>query len=254
MDYITTSAKREIAFGTELQRGASGQAVKRVQEWLNLRGHGTAIDGKFGPATEAALKQFESAQRRNPPIGIVDAQLFAALTEPLRDALRQPALTAGLRFSNAVWLIAMQHLKLHPREIGGENRGPWVRLYMQGNEGVAWPWCAGFVTFVMQQAAALCNCTTPIKGSFSCDLLATQAIAAGRLQHSPPPDDEAGGCWLFLVRKSAGDWSHTGFAFDFHDGAFASIEGNTNDQGGREGYEVCARHRGSNGMDFVRLD
>jgi len=30
---------------------------------------------------------------------------------------------------------AEQYLEQHPREVGGQNKGPWVRLYMEGNEG-----------------------------------------------------------------------------------------------------------------------
>ena len=47
---------------------------------------------------------------------------------------------------------ARQHLVQHPQEVGGENRGPWVRLYTQGREGEDSPWCAGFATFILEQA------------------------------------------------------------------------------------------------------
>ena len=42
--------------------------------------------------------------------------------------------------------------QINPREIGGQNMGPWVRLYMDGREGAEFPWCAGFVCFVLAQA------------------------------------------------------------------------------------------------------
>ncbi|MGH8565940.1 MAG: hypothetical protein ACREXW_18380 [Gammaproteobacteria bacterium] len=32
-----------------------------------------------------------------------------------------------------------------------------------------------------------------------------------------------------------------------------TIEGNTNDDGSREGYEVCARTRDYNEMDFIKI-
>jgi hypothetical protein len=33
----------------------------------------------------------------------------------------------------------------------------------------------------------------------------------------------------------------------------STIEGNTNDEGSREGHEVCARTRGYDGEDFVLI-
>jgi hypothetical protein len=35
--------------------------------------------------------------------------------------------------------------------------------------------------------------------------------------------------------------------------AFHTIEGNTNDAGDRDGYEACARVRGYDRKDFVRI-
>jgi hypothetical protein len=85
-------------------------------------------------------------------------------------------------------------------------------------------------------------------------MTATNASVAGRFGDTP----EAGG--LFLVRgERAGDWTHMGFVEGVHldaDGmpeAIATIEGNANDAGGREGIEVCARTRGLGKLDFVRL-
>jgi hypothetical protein len=58
---------------------------------------------------------------------------------------------------------------------------------------------------------------------------------------------------VFLVRRTSTDWTHTGLVTQFHDDFFDTIEGNTNDDGNREGYEVCARSRGYKGKDFIRL-
>ena len=43
------------------------------------------------------------------------------------------------------------------------------------------------------------------------------------------------------------------FPGEIADGTFATIEGNTNDEGSREGYEVCRRVRGRGSKDFIRL-
>ncbi len=58
---------------------------------------------------------------------------------------------------------------------------------------------------------------------------------------------------VFLNRRVSSDWTHTGFVVEARGETFATIEGNTNDEGSREGYEVCARTRGYAKKDFVRL-
>ena len=56
---------------------------------------------------------------------------------------------------------------------------------------------------------------------------------------------------LFLSRQSIKDWVHTGLVVTTRGDSFDSIEGNTNDAGDREGYEVCRRVRGYKNKDFV---
>ena len=59
-----------------------------------------------------------------------------------------------------------------PSDVGGENRGPWVRLYMDGRDGKEWLWCAGFVCFILRQACAALDQPLPFPGTVSCDVLA----------------------------------------------------------------------------------
>lgn len=42
-----------------IQHGASGDAVKLLQELLTFNGFPVAVDGAFGPATETAVKAFQ---------------------------------------------------------------------------------------------------------------------------------------------------------------------------------------------------
>lgn len=55
----------------------------------------------------------------------------------------------------------------------------------------------------------------------------------------------------FLVRRAASDWTHLGIVVSSGPDAFDSIEGNTNDDGSREGFEACARTRGYADKDFI---
>lgn len=249
--------RRELDLSKTLRRSASGRAVRLVQEWLNLRGQRVAIDGDYGPATAAAVRAFQRGARLKAD-GVVGPKTYAALLAPLYQVLAP--LPAGRRsFAELTLAYARRHLAQHPLEIGGQNRGPWVRLYMQGEEGNEWAWCAGFVSFVMQQAAESLGVPMPIAGSVSCDTLAAQArdaerfVAESELKRGTVKTADLPVASVFLVRRTSSDWTHAGLVSAYASETFATIEGNTNDQGSREGYEVCARTRGYAGKDFIRL-
>jgi hypothetical protein len=240
----------EVEIERPLARGARGMAARRLQEWLNLHRFGIATDGDFGPITERALRHFQESAGL-PATGAVDGETHGRLVAPMIEVLgRRPAVAQDL--GTVAVDYARQHLARHPLEVGGQNRGPWVRLYMQGYEGTPWAWCAGFVCFLLRQAAQTLGVAMPVGGSFSCDSLAAQARAAGRfLPESEARDGRLAAGSLFLVRRTATDWTHTGLVTAADEESFDTIEGNTNDDGEREGYEVCARTRGYLSKDFV---
>jgi peptidoglycan hydrolase-like protein with peptidoglycan-binding domain len=72
-----------------LKRGDKQGQVKLIQEWLSLHGHHVAIDGDFGPATEAAVKEFQ-AKSGVGMTGVVDAGTFGRLVAPMTAALAAP--------------------------------------------------------------------------------------------------------------------------------------------------------------------
>lgn len=250
-------SERSIAL--PVSRGARGMKVKRVQEWLTFHQQATSIDESFGPATERCVRSFQSSVNLQ-QTGIVDAATWDELVRPLREALALPAPAAGEGLPEMMRRIARQHLAQHPVELGGENLGIWVRVYMGGAEGYDCKWCAGFVTFVMKQACMALGCALPIAGSSSCDSLAYQAdakkllINGSKLEADPGLWSSLGACQIFLVRRTDTDWTHAGFSFDGSGEIFTSIEGNSNDDGIGSGYEVCSRTRGAVGeKDFIRF-
>lgn len=249
--------RRELEFSRTLRRGDRKSAVYNIQEWLCLHGMRVVVDGDFGSATQAAVREFQRKNRLKVD-GVVGRKTHSALVAPLRTVLTP--LSAGRRsFADLTLAYAKRHLAQHPLEIGGQNCGPWVRLYMEGHEGSEWPWCAGFVTFVMKQAAQTLGERMPIPGSVSCDSLAAQArdaelfVRETDLRNGSITTGELPTASIFLVRRTSSDWTHAGLVTAFDRGAFRTIEGNTNDEGSREGYEVCARTRGYADKDFIRL-
>ncbi len=244
--------RQEIELQWQLMVGASGLPVRRVQEWLNLRGYGLAMDGIYGPVTTEVVARFQEDSFLE-ATGRVDEETFAWLVQPMREVLRQ-RLTACESVNAAVLEYARAHLGQHPLEVGGQNRGPWVRLYMKGKEGKDWPWCAGFVTFILQQATESLNVDMPIPGSFSCDKLVAQARDADLfLSEADARNREIPPGSLFLVRAADDDWKHVGIVEKANELDFQTIEGNTNDAGESEGYEVCARSRGYKSKDFILM-
>lgn len=248
----------ETRFPGALGSGASGDSVRRLQEWLTFHGFGTPIDGAFGTATERSLAEFQKKSAIATSAQLNPAT-WEALTRPMLRAIAAPNVTASTTMPELTLDTARRHLAEKPVEIGGDNRGPWVRLYMNGHEGTDWKWCAGFVSFVVQQAASALSLPPPIAGSFSCDRLASRAETSGRLIRGEELASGAVGwpvlspCAIFLVRRTADDWTHTGFAFEGSNDTFSSIEGNTNDGGSANGFALLRRTRGLQSKDFIRL-
>jgi peptidoglycan hydrolase-like protein with peptidoglycan-binding domain len=231
--------------------GSAGQKVRLIQGWLSLHGFKLVVDGGYGDATARQVRAFQKAQGL-PVTGIVDGETYARLVQPMIAALSPIAPDGTL--GSLVVAYARQHLTQHPQEVGGENRGPWVRLYTQGREGADFPWCAGFVTFVLEQACLAAGVAMPLPKTLACDEI--QACADARFLSQPKPSQRrriTPGS-VFLRPNPPGRkprYAHTGIVVKADVDTFKSIEGNTNDEGSAEGFEVCARVHGYRGLDFV---
>ena len=71
----------------------------------------------------------------------------------MKDAFERPLESTDLR--TMVVEAAHNHLENYPYELmiqGASNSGPWVRAYMDGNDGSPWFWCMGFVQAIIDQA------------------------------------------------------------------------------------------------------
>lgn len=242
--------REEIEMERVTQVGSRGNAVKRVQEWLCYHNLQVVIDGVFGIVTEDAVMSFQYYHNLEPN-GVVDTRTYQLLVEPMESVLNNP-INQSKPFGEVVADFAQLHLSVHPREFGGDNRGPWVRLYMDGHDGVNFLWCAGFVRFCMRQAAEALNISMPMRTSGSCDYMAAQGEREGLFvsESEVSPRDITRGS-MFLVRRTPYDWTHVGLVTKAEERLIRTLEGNTNDDGSRNGYEVCERSRGYGDKDFI---
>ena len=250
-DTTENRLRTDATVGAPIAKPANSKQVRLVQEWLCLHGHNVVIDNGFGDGSEQAVKDFQQ-KAGLPQSGQVDQGTMDALVQPMLRAIAPDPSPAGSIPAQAV-RIAQRHLAEHPREIAGANSGPWVRLYMGGHEGEAFLWCAGFVSYILGQACRDLQQPRPIVSSQSCDALARDAKEKGIFFPAGSNTRPQAG-WVFVRRKFADDWTHTGLVTSGEQTIFRSIEGNTNDDGSREGIEVCALTHGYElKYDFIKI-
>lgn len=253
-----TSFKNELIIsGVQRKDGANNvkKDVRKIQSWLTLftllnpgAATATGIDGDFGKATEQAVKNFQKAKGVE-PTGVVDQETFDLLSLPLQNAFTANATGRDLR--ELVVNTARNHVPNRPFELVIDkepNSGPWVRSYMDGNEGAEWLWCMGFVQTIIDQAASVQGKSfkqlMPL--TYSCDVVGTLGLQNGNLfRHTQIRNDPSlikpGD--IFLLQKSPFDWIHAGIIVAVEDDIIETIEGNTNDGGSNNGNAVMHRMR-----------
>lgn len=114
----------------------------------------------------------------------------------------------------------------------GSNSGPWVSMFLRWAKSAPGnPWCAAVVDWCLETRGL--KLTVPYPAS--CASWLSWATQHGLVSKTPV----RGG--LFILTFGSGE-HHMGFvAEDLGGGRYRTIEGNTNSDGGREGYEM-ARH------------
>jgi peptidoglycan hydrolase-like protein with peptidoglycan-binding domain len=253
-----TFYKKELVIKAPQQRNGTAnnkKDIEKIQSWLNLfamqnpsSGTATGIDGDFGPATEKAVLNFQKFNNLQ-QTGSVDQVQFDMLSLPLKKAFEDPITGSSLR--ELVLNVAKNHLKNRPFELviyKQNNMGPWVRSYMDGNEGEKWFWCMGFVQAVLDQAASIQgkNFKTLMPLTYSCDTVGTIGLQKNLLTRyqtarTNPSLIKPGD--VFLIQKSPNDWYHTGIVTAIQGDVIETIEGNTNADGSHNGNAVMNRIR-----------
>ena len=237
----------ERLYPGDIKRGENSRKARQIQEWLNYHGAVVDVDNDFGKGTEAALARFQATMKL-PSTGALNTSTWDALIDPLNVIMRPVPQGTDLRA--AILAYAWQNESVHPIEIGGPNCGPFVRSYMLGGDGKWAQWCAGFACFVLAQAhRALGIDHLPFTPSFGVPEIARSAQAKGIFMADGPAT--AGD--VFVIPTAHDSWCHIGIVARWNTPKFASVEGNTNDQGGSDG--TCARSwdRTVDRCDFIKV-
>ena len=154
---------------------------------------------------------------------------YEQLTTLLKDLL-------GL--SNVAEPTAKTALDFASEEVGveeiprGSNDGERVREYLRaGGCTIPAPWCAGFIMWCLNQAGIKPFITAHV---------ATMWDKNKTIQKFSP---QVGDVFIQINKNGSG---HCGFVERVAGDSVDTIEGNTNDEGSREGFEVCRRTRNQN--------
>jgi hypothetical protein len=116
----------------------------------------------------------------------------------------------------------------------GSNKGKQVEAYLKAvGLGGGNPWCMAFVVWCCKQAGL--SAGVPKTGSVMVSWKSCKAA-----YRAPKSDPKPGDIIIF---DHGGGKGHTGIVEAVEGSIIKTIEGNSNDDGSREGYEVCRQSR-----------
>jgi hypothetical protein len=225
-----------------LKRGDTGPGVRDLQDILIVRGFICPETGVFDLATQNAVKAFQSEnldQHGQPLVvdGKVGPLTHWSLTHP-KPAIAVPAAVdftsmptdslGGSAVGRRSLQICIAELRAGAGEVGGNNRGPFVRKYLEPAgimEGSSW--CASFASWCFLQASGAVLEAMPFPYSPGARAMLHEfkhrdwAHAPGSA-YVPLPGD-----LVFWWRVQAQGWQgHVGLVHQSLAGMLYTIEGN----------------------------
>ncbi|MBP8113816.1 MAG: CHAP domain-containing protein [Chitinophagaceae bacterium] len=147
----------------------------------------------------------------------------------------------------------MKHIDVAITQLGveetprGSNWSVDIKKYL-ASVGIPFPasWCAAFVYWCVRESL-LADGAKPLLPKTGGVLNMWNKASKDTKFTTPEPGD------VFIMDYGKG-FGHTGFVESVDGETIHTIEGNTNDEGDREGYEVCRRKRKiSSCIGFIRI-
>ena len=130
----------------------------------------------------------------------------------------------------------------------GSNWGEHVKKYLN-SVGINFPasWCMAFVFWCAREAAHANDKPAALVNTGGVLAQWNQCNPHLKVLRNPAPGD------IFIMDFGKG-LGHTGFVEKVEGDILHTIEGNTNDEGSREGYEVCRRLRKTSAIKgYIRI-
>ena len=237
------------------------RAVRAVQARLGELGCGPLeAGGTFGPRTESAVRLFQSRfpDRGGAPLA-VDGQVGPVTWAALFGPASLPPMPEG----GALAAAALRHAG---RKVGvledppGSNGGREVEAFLDSvGLGAGHAWCAAFVYWCVDRAAAELGRPNLMPRTGGVLDMWRKAKKAG-LPCVPAAEARARPSLvtsgMVFVMDHGGGRGHTGFVRSFSDGRLATVEGNSNNGGSREGtgvFELARRTLGAVNAGFIGL-
>jgi hypothetical protein len=237
--------------GRIVQLGERDRAVVLVlQARLVARGCGPLdATGVFDTRTRTAVRLF---QGRFPDATGVPLVVDGKVGPLTWEALFGPASTPGSTTSEDALLSRV--VKVAADEVGvreappGSNRGPRVDEYLRAvglrPEGGSFAWCAAFVYWCFERGARGLGRANPLPrtaGVLDHWRRAGQAGTARLAAPAATADPALVRPGMVFVQDFGGGKGHTGLVESVQGGRIVTLEGNTNDEGSREGIGVFRR-------------
>lgn len=227
-------------------------SIRLIQERLNQVGCGPVdVGGVFNKETKAAVQLFQARS--------VDSQGQSLRIDGVVGPLTWATLFGAASFpgmiGEAVSPLVKSSLVVAATQVGvmeqppGSNRGPQVDEYLKSvglhPESDSYPWCAAFVYWTFQKAAAQLGRENPCIRTAGVLDHWNRAGRAGitRILPAHVADDfsllKPGLIFVISMERGKG---HMGIVEDFRNDRLVTIEGNTNLPGDRDGGGVFRRH------------
>lgn len=214
--------------------------VRAIQSQLGKRGiTNVVVDGIFGNETASAVKLFQTLNRDKHNIPLESDGIVGPLTwESLFDDLFKPNSTAPSNLLREALSLAQTQVGVMEKPVGS-NKGPEVQLY-QASVGLP-PgtfWCAAFVYFCFNKAAASLGMANPLVKTGGCldhwNKAAARKIKAVDARNDPSLVKPG---HIFIIDHGNGH-GHTGIVKRVEGGRLITIEGNSNPNGSSNGIGV----------------
>lgn len=218
-----------------LRKGSRGEAVRALSEDLMALDYLRCPQSEFDTVMDRAVRAFQAQglDPRGEPLavdGIVGPLTRFALDVALgrRGAEASEAASGpGSPFGLAALEIARAEMARGAGEAGGNNRGPDVRLYLDGRAAEGADWCAGFVSWCYREGASRIGREMPFRYSLGARDIRNQFRRKGWDFDAGPDDPPRPGDIIVWWRGAINDWrGHIGLVERHADGIVTTIEGN----------------------------